>query len=170
MGAIFALFFVLLVVAAGRTVYLGVLRGGSLRKAASDQQLTYEPVTAPRGTITDRNGVDLAISEPAQDISADPELIGDPLGAARRLAPLLGLSPASVLEQALRALRLRVPGARAAGARGAGGARAEDRRRDGHAGDAPRVSPRHAGGPGAGRGRARKARGWRASSTRATRC
>ncbi len=98
-GAIFGLFFVLLVVAAGRTVYLGVLRGGSLRKAASDQQLTYEPVTAPRGTITDRNGVDLAISEPAQDISADPELIGDPLGAARRLAPLLGLSPASVLEK-----------------------------------------------------------------------
>ena len=98
-GAIFGLFFVLLVVAAGRTVYLGVLRGGSLRKAASDQQVTYEPVTAPRGTITDRNGVDLAISEPAQDISADPELIGDPLGAARRLAPLLGLSPASVLEK-----------------------------------------------------------------------
>jgi cell division protein FtsI (penicillin-binding protein 3) len=98
-GAIFGLFFVLLVVAAGRTVYLGVLRGGSLRKAASDQQLTYESVTAPRGTITDRNGVDLAISEPAQDISADPELVGDPLGAARRLAPLLGLSPASLLEK-----------------------------------------------------------------------
>ncbi len=98
-GAIFGLFFVLLVVAAGRTVYLGVVRGGPLRKAASDQQLTYEAVTAPRGTITDRNGVDLAISEPAQDISADPELIGDPLGAARRLAPLLGLPAASVLEK-----------------------------------------------------------------------
>ncbi len=98
-GAIFGLFFVLLVVAAGRTVYLGVLRGGSLRKAASDQQLTNESVTAPRGTITDRNGVDLAISEPAQDISADPDLIRHPLGAARRLAPLLGRSPASVLEK-----------------------------------------------------------------------
>ena len=43
---------------------------------------------AQRGTITDRNGVDLAVSEPAQDISADPYLIKDPLaaGAAARAA------------------------------------------------------------------------------------
>jgi cell division protein FtsI (penicillin-binding protein 3) len=88
---------VLLVVAAGRTVYLGVLRGGSLRRAASDEQLSYETVTAPRGTITDRGGVDLAVSEPAQDIAADPYLISDPLAAARRLAPLLGLTQSSVL-------------------------------------------------------------------------
>jgi len=98
-GAIFAVFFALLVVAAGRTVYLSVLRGGSLRRAASDQQLTYETVAAPRGTITDRNGVPLAISEPAQDISADPYLVQDPLQAARQLAPLLGRSQASVLER-----------------------------------------------------------------------
>jgi cell division protein FtsI/penicillin-binding protein 2 len=54
-------------------------------------------VTAPRGTITDRNGVDLAVSEPAQDISADPYLVKDPLEAAQRLAPLLGESQASLL-------------------------------------------------------------------------
>jgi cell division protein FtsI (penicillin-binding protein 3) len=96
-GAIFGVFFVLLVVAAGRTVYLGVLRAGTLRKAASDQQLTYEPVTAPRGTITDRNGVDLAVSEPAQEISADPYLIEKPLEDAHLLAPLVGQTQASVL-------------------------------------------------------------------------
>ena len=116
-GAIFGLFFVLLVLAAGRTVYLGVVRGGALRKAASDEQLTYETVTAPRGTITDRNGVDLAVSEPAQDISADPYLVTDPLGAARRLAPLLGQTAGERARKALRAHRLRVPGAGAAGAR-----------------------------------------------------
>jgi cell division protein FtsI (penicillin-binding protein 3) len=98
-GAIFGLFFVLLVVAAGRTVYLGVLRGGALRRAASNEQLSYESVSAPRGPITDRNGVDLAVSEPAQDISADPYLIADPLQAARRLAPLLGRPQASVLTE-----------------------------------------------------------------------
>jgi cell division protein FtsI (penicillin-binding protein 3) len=98
-GAIFGFFFVLLVLAAGRTVYLGVLRGGTLRKAASDQQLTEEAVTAPRGTITDRNGIELAVSEPAQDISADPYLIADPLSAARRLAPLLGQTQAQVLRK-----------------------------------------------------------------------
>jgi cell division protein FtsI (penicillin-binding protein 3) len=96
-GVIFGLFFVLLVIAAGRTVYLGVLRGPALRKAASSEQLSYEAVIAPRGTITDRNGVDLAVSEPAQDISADPYLIEKPLEDAHLLAPLLGQTQASVL-------------------------------------------------------------------------
>ena len=96
-GVIFGLFFLLLVIAAGRTVYLGVLRAGTLRKAASNQQLTYEAVVAPRGTITDRDGVDLAVSEPAQDISADPYLIEKPLEDAHLLAPLLGQPQASVL-------------------------------------------------------------------------
>jgi cell division protein FtsI (penicillin-binding protein 3) len=98
-GAIFGAFLVLLVVAAGRTVYLGVLRGSALRRAASDEQLSNETVTAPRGTITDRNGVDLAVSEPAQDISADPYLIKDPLETAQRLAPLLGQSQSSLLTE-----------------------------------------------------------------------
>jgi cell division protein FtsI (penicillin-binding protein 3) len=89
-GALFGLFFLLLVLAAGRTLYLGSLHSGALRKAARSQQLTYEKLPAERGTITDRNGIDLAISEPAQDISATPYLVKNPLDAARRLAPLLG--------------------------------------------------------------------------------
>ncbi|MCW3025340.1 MAG: penicillin-binding protein 2 [Solirubrobacterales bacterium] len=101
-GGIFGLFFLLLVLAAGRTVYLGLLRGGTLRQAASAQQLTNEPVTAQRGAIADRNGVDLAVSEPARDVSADPYLIADPLGAARRLAPLLGATQSSVLTKLTR--------------------------------------------------------------------
>ena len=98
-GAIFGLFFLLLLLAAGRTIYLGELRGGTLRKAASNQQLTLETVTAQRGAITDRNGVDLAVSEPARDISADPYLITDPLGTAQRLAPLLGATQSSLLSK-----------------------------------------------------------------------
>ena len=98
-GAIFGLFFVLLVLAAGRTVYLGVVRGATLRKVASNEQLSNETVIASRGTITDRNGVDLAVSEPAQEISADPYLLTDPLEAAKQLAPLLGETQASVLRK-----------------------------------------------------------------------
>ncbi len=98
-GTIFGMFFVLLVLAAGRTVYLGVVRGPTLRKAATSEQLSYEAVSAPRGTITDRNGVDLAVSEPAQEISADPYLISDPLEASRRLAPLLGQTSGSLLAE-----------------------------------------------------------------------
>jgi cell division protein FtsI (penicillin-binding protein 3) len=96
-GGICAVFFLLLALAAARTLYLGVLHGASLRRAANSQQLTNEAVPAERGSITDRNGVDLAVSEPARDISADPYLITRPLVVAGRLAPLLGQSRDSVL-------------------------------------------------------------------------
>ena len=96
-GVIFGLFFVLLVVAAARTLYLGTVRAGTLRKAAQTQQLSNETLPAQRGTITDRGGVDLAVSEPAQEISATPYLVKNPLKASRELAPLLGLTQAQVL-------------------------------------------------------------------------
>jgi cell division protein FtsI (penicillin-binding protein 3) len=98
-GAIFATGFALLALAGLRTLYLGTLQGGALRKAARTQQVTYEAVPALRGTISDRNGVDLAVSEPAQDISATPYLLKDPLGAAQRLAPLLGQGQDEVLRK-----------------------------------------------------------------------
>ena len=82
-GVIFALFFLLLALAAARTLYLGTVRAGTLRRAAQTQQLTTETLPAQRGTITDRNGVDLAVSEPAQEISATPYLVKDPLAAPR---------------------------------------------------------------------------------------
>jgi len=96
-GLIFGFFFLLLVLAAGRTMYLGTLHSGTLRRAARNQQLTSETVPAQRGTITDRNGIDLAVSEPAQDISATPYLIKNPLRASQQLAPLLGQSQATLL-------------------------------------------------------------------------
>ncbi len=113
-GGIFGLFFLLLVLAGGRTLYLGALKGGSLRRAAATQQLTYEAVPAQRGTITDRNGVDLAVSEPAQDISATPYLVKSPLQAAAEARPAAGQAPGPGAAQALRAQRLRVSGARTA--------------------------------------------------------
>jgi cell division protein FtsI (penicillin-binding protein 3) len=94
---LFAAFLLLLAVAAARTLYLGVLHGAALRRVARTQQVTAEMVPAQRGTITDRNGTVLAISEPADEISATPYLVGSPLAAAERLAPLLGRSQAQVL-------------------------------------------------------------------------
>jgi cell division protein FtsI/penicillin-binding protein 2 len=96
-GGLFALFVLLLAVAAVRTLYLGGPRSGVLRRLASVQQVTYETVPAERGLITDRNGVDLAISEPAEDISATPYLVKDPLAASTRLAPLLKRPQAQLL-------------------------------------------------------------------------
>jgi cell division protein FtsI/penicillin-binding protein 2 len=98
-GAIFAMLFLLLALAGFRTAYLGIFRGAALRQAASEQQTTVETVVAQRGTITDRNGVDLAISEPAKDLIADPYLLHDPLSAAQRLAGVLGLTQAELLKK-----------------------------------------------------------------------
>ncbi len=98
-GGIFAALFVLLCLAAVRTAYLGLFRGPALRAAASAQQTTRETVIAQRGTITDRDGVDLAVSEPAKDLSVDPYLIHEPLAYAQKLAPLLGQTQAAVLSK-----------------------------------------------------------------------
>jgi cell division protein FtsI/penicillin-binding protein 2 len=88
-GLLFAGFCLLLALGAARAIQLGGLQGGSLRRAADVQQVAQVPVPAQRGTIVDRHGVQLAVSEPADDIAVTPYLIKDPTGAARRLAPLL---------------------------------------------------------------------------------
>jgi cell division protein FtsI (penicillin-binding protein 3) len=88
-GLLFLAFCALLVLAGVRALQLGGLKGGSLRQKADTQQVSQVPVVARRGTITDRKGVELAVSEPADDIAVTPYLIKDPASAARRLAPLL---------------------------------------------------------------------------------
>jgi cell division protein FtsI/penicillin-binding protein 2 len=96
-GLLFAAFIALLLIAVVRAVDLGVIQGPSLQRAAATQQITRVTVPAARGAITDRNGVQLAISEAADDVIADPYLIGNPERVATRLAPLLGKTPASLV-------------------------------------------------------------------------
>jgi cell division protein FtsI (penicillin-binding protein 3) len=100
-GVMFGVFLLLLVIGVLRAGYLGTIRSGSLRQAANDEQVQNITVPAPRGEITDRNGVVYAISEPSDSIYVDPILISrtysDPQMVATRLAPLLGLSAAGTL-------------------------------------------------------------------------
>jgi len=98
-GLLFAIFLALLLVAAARATWLGGIRGASLQAVASTQQVDEFTVPARRGTITDRHGIPLAVSQPADDIAATPYLVKDKLKAARRLAPLLGQRQAGVLEK-----------------------------------------------------------------------
>jgi len=88
-GWLFLIFLALLAVAVVRTGYLAAVKGGTLRRKAAYQQVTVVTVPAPRGAILDRRGVDLAVSEPADDVSATPYLVPDPVATARRLAPVL---------------------------------------------------------------------------------
>ena len=90
-GLLFAVFLALLAVAALRAAYMGVIKGGGLSSAASSQQVADRTVPARRGSIVDRNGAPLATSEPADDVSATPYLIKDPVGTAAKLAPILGV-------------------------------------------------------------------------------
>src|SRR3954468_25069438 len=69
---------------------MGTVRASSLKHAATTQQVEQITVPARRGAIVDRRGVELAVSEPADDIAVTPYLIKDPAGVARRLAPILG--------------------------------------------------------------------------------
>jgi cell division protein FtsI (penicillin-binding protein 3) len=88
-GWIFVAFLALLGLGVARAADLGVLNAGSLQKAAVSQQITRDVIPATRGTITDRNGTQLALSEAADEIIADPFLIKHPLSVAQKLAPLL---------------------------------------------------------------------------------
>lgn len=97
LGFIFIGFLVLLTIAVLRAVDLGVLRAGTLQAAAVSQQIENETVPAMRGTITDTNGVDLALSEYASDIIVDPYLIKNPAADAQKLSPLLHMPVLTVL-------------------------------------------------------------------------
>jgi cell division protein FtsI (penicillin-binding protein 3) len=98
-GLLFGIFIGLLLIAGARAAYFGAVRSGALKTAADSQQVSTIKVPAPRGTISDRHGVELAVSEPASDVSATPYLIKNPLGVATRIAPLLGQPRDTVLRK-----------------------------------------------------------------------
>ena len=89
-GLLFALFLILLGLASMRAAWLGTVRADSLKERALTQQVEDLDVPARRGTITDRRGVELAVSEDAVTVFANPFLIDDPAGTAAKLAPLVG--------------------------------------------------------------------------------
>ena len=97
LGYIFIGFLVLLTIAVLRAVDLGVFQAGTLQAAAVSQQISNEPIPAIRGTITDTNGVDLALSESASDIIVDPYLIKQPAVEAQKLSSVLHMPVLTVL-------------------------------------------------------------------------
>ncbi len=96
-GVLFIAFIALLGIALARAAYLGSVRAGSLERAAATQQVSTVTVPAPRGAITDRNGAELALSESADDVVADPYLIKSPATAAAELSSVLRMPQLTVL-------------------------------------------------------------------------
>ena len=98
-GLLFALFLALLAIATLRAVWIGTVRAGSLGDRAVEQQIEEMEVTARRGTIIDRRGIELAVSEDAVTVFAHPFLIDNPGKVAARLAPLLGTSDVELIKK-----------------------------------------------------------------------
>ncbi len=98
-GLLFAVFLLLLGLAALRATWIGTVQSGSLADRAASQQVEELVVPARRGTIVDRNRVELAVSEDAITVFAHPFLIDDPAKVAARLAPLLGRTESDLLKE-----------------------------------------------------------------------
>ncbi len=94
---VLALTMVAFLAISGRLIVLQVLDAPSLDEAAAKQRLRTIELPGERGRIFDRDGGDLALSVPARTIYAQPRLIRDPAGTARKLAPLLGQPAKTIL-------------------------------------------------------------------------
>jgi cell division protein FtsI/penicillin-binding protein 2 len=98
-GLLFALFLFLLGAATLRATWIGTVKAGALGARAVQQQVEDMVVPARRGTIMDRHGMDLAVSEDAVTVFAHPFLIDDPARVSARLAPLLGVPADELLKK-----------------------------------------------------------------------
>ncbi len=77
----------------GITARLVQLQGfGAHRLSAlgAGQRVHTVTLSAERGSMFDRNGIDLALSVPSDTVWADPRLVRDPAAYAAQLAPILG--------------------------------------------------------------------------------
>jgi cell division protein FtsI/penicillin-binding protein 2 len=101
-GLLFAVFLAMLAMAGLRAGWLGVVKASALRKVAATQQTATVPVPARRGAITDRNGIELAVAQPATTVAATPYLIKDPQRVAARLAKPLQVGADTLLRQLTR--------------------------------------------------------------------
>jgi cell division protein FtsI/penicillin-binding protein 2 len=101
-GFLFAVFLSLLLLGAGKAAWLGVVKAGTLKQAAATQQESDITVPARRGTIVDREGTELAVSQPAVTIAATPYLIEDAPHVAARLSRVLHRPEDGLLRQLAR--------------------------------------------------------------------
>ncbi len=99
----FAVFVLCLIGLLGRIVYWQVFRGAELRTRGESQQMSSTNVTAPRGTIYDRNGNALAESASVNTVICNPEQLEKDDAAeivSKYLADILSLDFEEVYEKA----------------------------------------------------------------------
>jgi cell division protein FtsI (penicillin-binding protein 3) len=97
-GLLFAGFLLCFLLIVGRAFWLQGVQGGALASEAISQQTETVTVPGLRGSLLDRRGNELAASEDAVTIFATPYQVENPARAAAKLAPILDLDEADVLE------------------------------------------------------------------------
>src|SRR5919198_2490886 len=80
-----------------RATWIQTVRASSFARLAQSQQHVTMTIPAPRGTIFDRMGVQLALGEQGTTIWANPMQIRDPRRAARIAGRVLRLNSATLL-------------------------------------------------------------------------
>ena len=91
-GLLFAGFLVLLCLAVGRALWVQGIQGAGSAPTLKASRPRPFPVPGLRGSILDRKGRELAVSEDAVDVVATPYQVKDPNRVAHRLAPILDVS------------------------------------------------------------------------------
>jgi cell division protein FtsI (penicillin-binding protein 3) len=95
-GLLFAGFLLCFVVIAARAFWLQGVEGAKLASEAASQQTESIEVPGLRGSILDRYGSPLAVSEDAKTIYATPYQVKHPAEDAAKLAPILKLKQSEV--------------------------------------------------------------------------
>ncbi len=88
--------FALLIVFALRLVQVQAVQANSYTARAQNELMNSSVLLAPRGTITDINGVELARSVAAINVVVDQTMISDPASAATIAAPILDMKVADL--------------------------------------------------------------------------
>ncbi len=83
----------------GRLLYIEMTKGNELRQLALEQQTRDRLIAANRGSIYDRNGVGIALSETVNSISVIPVQVKEKEATANYLAKMLDLTYETVLEK-----------------------------------------------------------------------
>ncbi|MDR1702920.1 MAG: PASTA domain-containing protein [Sporomusaceae bacterium] len=87
-----------LLVLAGHIGWIQVVEGHKMSARIQEQLQYHEPFFSPRGTIYDRSGRELAVSNLVKSLYANPEEIKDADLLAKQLAAILGKEEAEIKE------------------------------------------------------------------------
>ncbi len=82
-----------------RLFQVQVVEAATFVADGENQRIRVEDIAAKRGTIFDRDGIELAVTVDMPSVFGDPYLIGDPEGTAELLAPLLDTDVADLTDR-----------------------------------------------------------------------